>query len=80
MSQSFKDKANYFRFKHIEEDKIPTHLKSLIMVMKSNYTGYRCGNNRNYVKNAKIISRKIERAKSKDIIRNELKNCENLGD
>lgn len=80
MSQSFKDKANYFRFKHIEKENIPTHLRSLIMVMNSNYTGYRCGNDRNYVKNAKVISRKIERAKSKDIIRNQLKNYENLGD
>jgi hypothetical protein len=78
MSDSFKDKANYFRFKHIDKDKIPEHLKDLIMVMNVNYTGYRCGNNRQYYKNAKIIARKVNRAKTKDSIRNDLKNYDNL--
>ncbi len=78
MSDSFKDKANYFRFKHIEQDKIPEHLKDLIMVMNINYTGYRFGNDRQYSKNSKIISRKVNRAKLKDSIRNDLKKYDNL--
>lgn len=38
----------------------------------------RCGNNRQYYKNAKIIARKVNRAKTKDSIRNDLKNYDNL--
>lgn len=87
MAKTLKDKANYFIHhmahndpfyiqkpgKHkIPADEVPQDLKPMIAKLNYGYAGLRHGNNRNMYSEAKVIDRRMKRAKEKASMKHEL--------
>lgn len=60
MGKTYKDKANYFRFKD-RRDSAPAELQEQIDVMDAHDAGYRYGHTRKSVAKDKAIERRAER-------------------